>query len=66
MREDEPSRTSIISAFARARHRNEHDRPWVLDDPYGPLLFGPGWQDVDGRARQLGDPEVGRAASPAG
>jgi methyltransferase (TIGR00027 family) len=59
VRDAEPSRTSIISAFNRARHRNEHDRPWVLDDPYGPLLFGPGWQQLDAATRGLADQDIG-------
>lgn len=51
MREGEPSRTAMMTALARAAHRLLDDRPWLVDDPFGMLLIGPGWRTVfDARA----------------
>src|SRR5687768_15784367 len=38
----EPSRTAMMAAVMRARHRQEDPAPWVLEDPFALDLIGPG------------------------
>lgn len=35
----------MLTAMARGLHREWHARPWILDDPYGLPLVGPGWRN---------------------
>jgi methyltransferase (TIGR00027 family) len=44
--ESEPSRTAIMTAFARGAFRLEFERPWVLDDPFALVLAGSAWREV--------------------
>src|ERR1044071_5473404 len=41
-----PSTTSMMAAIARGLHREWHERPWILDDPYALPLVGPGWPNL--------------------
>ncbi len=36
----------MMAAFGRGMHRQWHERPWVLDDPYALPLIGPACPDV--------------------
>ena len=45
--EASPSRTAMFAAFLRGQHRFEEEPPWVLDDPFGLVLVGPGWRQLD-------------------
>lgn len=36
----------MLTAMLRGLHRHWHARPWVIDDPYGLPLAGPGWRDL--------------------
>jgi methyltransferase (TIGR00027 family) len=51
MIEGKPSRTAMLTALARGAHRMTDARPWLIDDPFGLLLIGPGWKTLaaDGR-----------------
>jgi methyltransferase (TIGR00027 family) len=57
---DGPSRTAVLAAVARGRHRLEDDPPWVLDDPLALLLVGPRWTAVRDAVVARGDEEVSR------
>src|ERR1044072_6627217 len=41
-----PGTTSMMTAIGRGIHREWHDRPWVIDDPYALPLVGPGWANM--------------------
>lgn len=41
-----PSTTSMMTAIGRGIHREWHERPWVIDDPYALPLVGPGWPNM--------------------
>src|SRR2546423_11144598 len=41
-----PSRTSMLTAIGRGLHRERHERPWVIDDPYALPLVGPAWPQL--------------------
>jgi methyltransferase (TIGR00027 family) len=41
-----PSTTSMMAAIGRGLHRERHERPWILDDPYALPLVGPGWPQL--------------------
>jgi methyltransferase (TIGR00027 family) len=45
---------------ARGRHRLEHARPWVFDDPFALVLVGPAWREVARRAAERYPDAVGR------
>ena len=36
----------MITALGRGLHRQEHARPWVLDDPFALPLIGAGWPEL--------------------
>ena len=36
----------MMAAVGRGMHRQWHEQPWVLDDPYALPLVGPGWPDI--------------------
>lgn len=36
----------MLAAMGRGLHREWHERPWVLDDPYALPLVGPGWPQL--------------------
>jgi methyltransferase (TIGR00027 family) len=36
----------MMTATIRGVHRQEHSRPWVLDDPYALPLVGPAWSEL--------------------
>jgi len=42
----QPSRTAMMAAVLRGRHRLDHEQPWVLDDPFALSLVGPGWEAI--------------------
>jgi methyltransferase (TIGR00027 family) len=46
MTSKEPSRTALMSAVARGRHRLTDPRPWVMDDPFALSLVGPDWPGI--------------------
>jgi methyltransferase (TIGR00027 family) len=45
---------------ARGRHRLEHARPWVFDDPFALVLVGPAWREVARRSAERYREPVGR------
>ena len=40
------SRTAMLAAVVRGRHRLEEEPPWILDDPFALGLVGPVWETV--------------------
>ena len=36
----------MLVAMARGLHREWHERPWIIDDPYALPLVGPGWPQL--------------------
>jgi methyltransferase (TIGR00027 family) len=56
--EGKPSRTAVMAAVTRGRHRLEDDRPWVLDDPFALVLVGPRWREIAERSAGRLDPRV--------
>ncbi len=47
------SRTALIAAVFRGRHRELHAAPWVLDDPHAPALVGPQSAELWAQLREL-------------
>lgn len=48
-----PSRTALMTAVARGRHRMEDPPPLILDDAVALALVGDRWHDLAARAAQL-------------
>jgi methyltransferase (TIGR00027 family) len=44
--EARPSRTAMMAAVVRGRHRLEDSPPWILDDPIALAFVGPSWRDI--------------------
>ncbi len=44
--EASPSRTAILAAVQRGRHRLEDDPPWILDDPFALKFVGASWHEI--------------------
>ncbi len=61
------SRTAMMAAVARGRHRFEDEPPWVLDDPLALIMVGPKWRDMAAasKSRLLGDIDRQARASVA-
>jgi methyltransferase (TIGR00027 family) len=57
--EAEPSRTAMMAAFARERHRLDPP-PCVLDDPFARDLVGPAWEQIAALADALFSPDLQR------
>jgi methyltransferase (TIGR00027 family) len=49
----EPSRTALVVAAGRGRHRLYDDQPWIFDDPYALPLVGPEWPGIVERVQSL-------------
>ena len=58
--EASPSRTAIMAAVVRGRHRLEDAPPWILDDPIALELVGPSWQDMAASSDARFSAELGR------
>ena len=46
MEQGQPSRTAMMAATVRGRHRYEVAPPWIFDDHLGLVLVGPAWRDI--------------------
>ena len=44
MQAGEPSKTAMMAAVVRGRHRLVDRQPWIFDDPYALSLVGPAWE----------------------
>jgi methyltransferase (TIGR00027 family) len=58
-----PSRTAMLAAVARGLHRQDEDRPWVLDDPFALILVGPVWQAIAEHLAALFPERIARKAN---
>ncbi|HVX42613.1 MAG TPA: class I SAM-dependent methyltransferase [Mycobacteriales bacterium] len=65
MPSEEPSRTALMSAVSRGKHRLADPWPWVMDDPYALSLVGPTWPDIYATMTQVFRPPVLRQAMAA-
>jgi methyltransferase (TIGR00027 family) len=51
--EAEPSRSAMLAAVGRGRHRLTEAPPWILDDPFALVLVGPIWREIADRVAML-------------
>lgn len=58
--EASPSRTAMMAAVVRGRHRLEDAPPWILDDPIALELVGPSWRDMAASSDARYSRELGR------
>ncbi len=56
------SRTAMMAAVARGRHRFEDEAPWVLDDPLALIMVGPKWLDMAAASRSRLPGDIDRQA----
>src|SRR5262249_39586542 len=50
---NQPSRSAMSTAVARATHRLWAEPPWIFDDPFALILVGAGWENFAAASRGL-------------